>query len=162
MARNSTVAECPAECVWEVLADPDHYQVWVVGAKEIRDWEGHWPQPGARFHHSQGFGPVTVVRDETEVVEAEPGRRLLLEARARPLVVLHIQVTLEAVGEASTRITLDEWPVSGPLTIARPLLEVGIRIRNVESLERLRGLSEQRWRGRRSALPAEDRPATGG
>lgn len=152
MAENTTVAEAPAACVWEVLADPDTYAVWVVGAKDIRDWEGRWPEPGSRFHHSQGVGPLTLVQDYTEVLEAAPERRLLLEARMRPLAVLHIELGLEPLGTEQTRIRMSERPVAGPLLVARPVVGLALKGRNVEGLERLKALAEQRWRGRRSAL----------
>lgn len=154
MAENTIVAQAPAACVWEVLADPDSYAVWVPGAKEIRGWDGEWPEPGARFHHSQGFGPVTILRDDTEVLEAEPGRRLLLEAHMRPLLILHIELGLEPIGSEETRIRMNERPVGGPLRALGPIVEAGTKARNVEGLERLKALAEQRWRGRRSALDA--------
>ena len=47
--------------VWEVLADPGEYGYWVVGSKVIRDADANWPEPGSKFHHTIGFGPVQAV-----------------------------------------------------------------------------------------------------
>src|SRR6476469_10361131 len=73
----------PAQ-VWDVLADGWTYASWVVGASRVRSVDPSWPAPGALIHHSAGAWPL-LLDDETEVVESEPGRRLVLQARGRPL-----------------------------------------------------------------------------
>lgn len=162
MAVNTRTAGVPAACVWAVLADPDSYATWVVGARDIHGWEGEWPEPGSRFHHSQGAGPIALVHDTTEVLEREPGRRLLLEARMRPWLVFHIDLVLEALGEETTRIVMDERPVRGWLMPLAPAVELSVKARNVEALERLNALAAQRFRGRRAALSEGSPPATSG
>ena len=84
MARNSTTVNAPPQIVFDVLADPCAYEHWVVGNKAVRHFDDAWPAPGAEFHHTVGFGPVAT-KDKTTVVEAEPARRLVLEARAMPV-----------------------------------------------------------------------------
>ena len=123
MARNTIHVDAPPEAVWEVLADPRLYGNWVVGAI---------------LHHTQ----MLVLHDTTEVRESEPPRRLLLEARVRPLVVVMVSVTLEPDGDG-TLIILDEWPVGG-LAAAVPGLITDrlIRLRNHEATLRLKRLTE--------------------
>src|SRR6478735_6471041 len=84
MARNVALIPADPERIWAVLADPGSYGYWVVGSDTIRDADGGWPQPGTKIHHRVGVGPLKI-NDDTQVIESEPGRRLVLHARARPL-----------------------------------------------------------------------------
>jgi uncharacterized protein YndB with AHSA1/START domain len=138
MARNTIHVDAPPEAVWEVLADPRLYGNWVVGASTTRKVDGSWPDVGAILHHTQ----MLVLHDTTEVRESEPPRRLLLEARVRPLVVVMVSVTLEPDGDG-TLIILDEWPVGG-LAAAVPgfITDRLIRLRNHEATLRLKRLTE--------------------
>ena len=138
MARNTIHVDAPPEAVWEVLADPRLYGNWVVGASTTRKVDGSWPDVGAILHHTQ----MLVLHDTTEVRESEPSRRLLLEARVRPLVVVMVSVTLEPDGDG-TLIILDEWPVGG-LAAAVPgfITDRLIRLRNHEATLRLKRLTE--------------------
>lgn len=138
MARNEILAPVPPDAVWEVLADPRLYVSWVVGASSLRAVDGRWPEPGATLHHSV----MEVVRDTTTVLSAEPQRRIVLEARARPLVIARVDVRLEPEGE-STRIVLEEQVVGGlarlaPSAVNEPLL----RLRNAATVRRLERLAE--------------------
>jgi uncharacterized protein YndB with AHSA1/START domain len=74
----------PPEHVWTVLADPWSYAHWVCGTVSIRRADPEWPAPGSHLHHRFGPWPFRV-RDTTTVRVAEPPRRLVLDARARPL-----------------------------------------------------------------------------
>ena len=74
----------PPQAVWDALADPASYGYWVVGSKEIRDAEPGFPAPGTKFHHTIGFGPLTL-QDHTEVIEAVEPQYLWLRAKGRPL-----------------------------------------------------------------------------
>src|SRR3954447_13829723 len=103
MATNTIQVDAPPAAVWEVLADPRLYANWVVGASTTRAVEGRWPQPGAVLHHTQSL----VIRDTTSVLAAEPHARLLLEARARPLLVAHVEVRLSPQA-GGTLIVLDQ------------------------------------------------------
>ncbi len=69
------------ETVFKALSDGWLYGLWVVGASHIRGVDDGWPAVGRRIHHSVGAWPV-LIEDNTEVVEVEPGRRLVLTARA--------------------------------------------------------------------------------
>ena len=138
MARNTIHVDAPPEAVWEVLADPRFYGNWVVGASTTRKVDGNWPEVGAVLHHTQ----MLLLHDTTEVRESEPPRRIVLEARARPLVVAMVSVTLEPEDDG-TRTILEEWPVSG-LAAAVPgfITDRLIRVRNHEAALRLKRLTE--------------------
>ena len=138
MSRNTIdVAASPA-AVGEVLADPRLYANWVVGASSTRAVEGRWPKTGAVLHHSVAL----VIRDSTEVLESEPERRLVLEARARPVVVARVEVLIEPKG-AGARIVLEEEAIGG-LGAGLPsvLLEPQLFLRNRIAVKRLRSLAE--------------------
>jgi uncharacterized protein YndB with AHSA1/START domain len=127
--------------VFAVLSDPASYGDWVVGSHSIRAADPDWPSVGARFHHRVGAGPLTV-RDHTEVLEADPPRRLMLRARARPFGTAKVELVLEP-RNGGTHVTMTE--VAGdPLSrlalnrLTAPL----VRHRNVESLRRLQRISE--------------------
>ena len=60
VATNERYMPVPPEAVWDVLADPSSYGYWVVGSKQTRDAEPEWPAPGSKFHHTIGFGPLTL------------------------------------------------------------------------------------------------------
>jgi uncharacterized protein YndB with AHSA1/START domain len=138
MARNTIHVDAPPEAVWEVLADPRLYGNWVVGASTTRKVEGGWPEVGAVLHHTQ----MLVVHDTTEVRESEPPRRILLEARVRPFVVVMVSVTLEPNGDG-TRVILEEWPVGGlAAAVPRFVTDQLIHVRNREAVLRLKRLTE--------------------
>ncbi|MBW3558065.1 MAG: SRPBCC family protein, partial [Actinobacteria bacterium] len=139
------VAGTPEE-VFALLADPYTYEDWVVGCDDIRAVEGEWPEPGSLFHHTVGVGLVKV-KDNTKVVEVEPDRRLVLEARARPAGIVKVIFTLEPEGDG-TKVTIEEYPVRGVArTIHNPGQDFLIRLRNAETLRRL----DQQVRERREA-----------
>lgn len=128
------------EAVFAVLADPWTYPDWLVGCKEIRAVDDGWPAPGTRFHHRVGIvGPLTL-EDHTKVLECEPGRRLLLEARARPAGVASVEFVLGDDDAGGTVLTLHEAPVRGVAArLHNPLLDALVKARNEKSLK---GLSE--------------------
>ena len=142
MARTTTQVAATPGRVFTVLADGWSYERWVVGCKQIRDVEERWPAPGATFHHSVGLGPITV-HDTTTVIESEPGRRLVLRARARPTGVARVEIDL-AEHAGGTEVTMVERPVSGPPALVHnPLQDWLIDRRNRESLRRLKRLAER-------------------
>src|SRR3954464_7645782 len=108
MATNTIQVDAPPAAVWEVLADPRLYANWVVGASTTRAVDGHWPQAGAVLHHTQSL----VIRDTTSVVASEPRRRLVMEARARPLLVARVELILSPQA-GGTFLTLEEHAVGG-------------------------------------------------
>ena len=132
----------PAD-VWAVLADGWLYALWVVGAARMREVDDSWPAVGARLHHSVGTWPM-LVDDTTSVLEVEPGRRLKLRARAWPAGEAEVELRLDATSGGTT-VTMVEDAVSGPgVLVPKPLRDPMLRWRNVEALQRLALLVENR------------------
>jgi uncharacterized protein YndB with AHSA1/START domain len=143
VATNRRFMPVPPEAVWEALSDPSGYEYWVVGSKVIRDAEPGFPAPGTKFHHTIGFGPLTL-DDHTEVLEAERPGLLKLRAKGRPLGTA--SVTLRMTPEdGGTMVEIVERP-DGPYAFlnANPLLHVFTKVRNAESLMRLEELALRR------------------
>ena len=133
----------PPEVVWDVLSDPDSYAYWVVGSKHIRDAEPDFPAPGSKFHHTIGFGPLTL-DDHTEVLEAEPPALLRLRAKGRPFgtATVTMRMTPRADG---TEVEMSENPdgIYSVLSL-NPALHLLTKARNAEGLMRLEELARQR------------------
>jgi uncharacterized protein YndB with AHSA1/START domain len=142
VAENEIVVDAGRERVWQVLAEPATYAEWVVGASEVRDADAEWPQVGTRLHHSQGAGPLTI-DDSTEVVESVPPERLVLLAHLGPVGSFRVELRLEDVDGAHTRIVMVEHPVEGVAKAAGPVGDAAGRIRNKLSLSRLKDLAER-------------------
>jgi uncharacterized protein YndB with AHSA1/START domain len=141
-ARNSVVVHAPPSRVWAVLADGQTYPDWVVGAAESRKVEPDYPKPGATLHHTQ-IVPKVGLRDTSTVLEAQEPRHLLLEVRIRPFAVSKVEFELEPV-EDGTAVTMWEWGEGGIVPrLWGPLFELAIRLRNAETLRRLRNLAER-------------------
>lgn len=142
MARTSTSIAAPADHVYAALADGEHYARWVVGAKDIRAVDDHFPRPGAELHHTVGVGPVEI-SDSTEVKVADDNRRLVLEARVRPVGRARVEFTLESMAAGETRVIMDEH-VLEPAVVRwlQPLVDPLIHARNVATLDKLRRLVE--------------------
>jgi uncharacterized protein YndB with AHSA1/START domain len=139
MARNTIEVQAPVEAVWAVLADPRLYAIWVVGAAAVRKVDGTWPEPGSAFHHTQ----AVMIRDTTSVLESDPPRRIKLEARTRPFLVVIVEVTLEDAGPGRTHIIVDEWASAGPLArLPRVATDAAIHLRNLIGVQRLKRLAE--------------------
>jgi len=115
----------------------------VVGASRMRAVDDHWPAQGAALHHSVGAWPL-LLDDTTEVLEAVPGVRLVLRARAWPTGAAEVTLRLHAVG-AETEVVIEENVVSGPGALVPDLVEDPLLgWRNVETLRRLALLVEGR------------------
>ncbi|MBE2314530.1 SRPBCC family protein [Solirubrobacter sp. CPCC 204708] len=140
MAKNERFMPVPPAAVWAVLARAGSYGYWVVGSKYIRDADADFPAVGTKLHHTIGFGPLTL-SDHTEVLEAEPGRRLKLRAKGRPLGTASIELELEPV-DGGTRVRIIEDPdqIYTPLKYI-PLVQLATRVRNAETLMRLEDLA---------------------
>ena len=132
----------PAD-VFDVLSDPRSYAYWVLGAKEIRDADPDWPQPGSRFHHTMRVGPLQI-RDHSVVEDARPDRFLQLKVKGRPLGTARVKLDLEEA-DGGTRVTMTEDPAD-PVSrlFTTPLSHLLVRARNEPSLERLAELAEGR------------------
>ena len=143
MSVTETFLDAPPEAVFDVLADPEAYGDWVVGASRTRGSEGDWPEPGSTFDHVQGaFG--LGLRDSTSVVASERARTLVLEARFRPFAVNKVELRLFPSGRG-TKLVMVEYPIGGPAArLHNPLADVALKLRNTESLRRLRRLVERR------------------
>jgi uncharacterized protein YndB with AHSA1/START domain len=139
MATNTREMPAVPEQVWAVLADPEKYCEWVVGAKEVRGAEGHWPAKGARFHHTVGVWPLHI-RDQTSVLESDRPHRLVLQAKVRPIGFAHIELTLSP-SALGTSVTMTESPSAPAIArVARRLFDPAIFVRNAEALRRLESL----------------------
>jgi uncharacterized protein YndB with AHSA1/START domain len=126
----------PADRIWRVLADGRRYAAWVVGAKRVRRVEPSWPEVGSTFHHTVGVWPLHI-DDNTAVLEADPGTRLLLEARIRPLGRARVELTLRPT-DRGTQVVMTEVPCSpAPVRRAGVIFEPLIHLRNTEALRRL-------------------------
>ena len=138
MSKNRHTIPATPEDVFAVLADARTYEHWVVGCDDIRAVEGDWPAVGSRFFHTVGVGPIKT-SDNTKVLEVDPPRRLVLEARARPAGVAKVIFDLRPVeGGTATEVEIDEYPIKGiAKVIDNPIQEGLIKARNVETLRRL-------------------------
>jgi uncharacterized protein YndB with AHSA1/START domain len=142
MPRNEILVEAPVECVWEVLADPLLYSEWVSGVADTRHGQGNWPEPGSSLEYRLGAGPFRI-GDETVVIESEPGRRLLVRARAGRVATVRVEIGLEACDGATT-VRIDEDVSGGAAGILPDLItDLLFKSRNIWSLERLRDLAER-------------------
>ncbi len=142
MPVNETIVEAPPPRLWDVLADPPSYEEWVVGNKEIHDHDRRWPAPGTEFGHKVGFGPMTV-NDKTVALESLAPRRLVMNVRALP--VGHGIVTFELAESGSgTLVRMEEKPAGGPVKLLWPVFDPLVRMRNAETLRRLKRLAESR------------------
>jgi uncharacterized protein YndB with AHSA1/START domain len=155
MAENHVYIDAPPDAVFDVLADAESYHYWVVGSSEIRAWDRNWPEPGSKFHHTQGFYGVGL-KDDTVSIAANRPRQLVMEVRFRPLMIGKVEFRLRPRGRG-THVTMIEYPISGPVAkVNNPLIDRALWARNVETLRRLRKLSEERAV---SASSGDDRPA---
>ncbi|MEO6715101.1 MAG: SRPBCC family protein [Mycobacteriales bacterium] len=136
MAHNEHVMDASPHAVFAVLADGHSYEEWVVGCKRIRAVDASWPNEGASFHHSVGFGPIHI-RDTTTVLERDKKRTLRLKARAWPAGVAHVDFELVPEG-ARTRVLMTETLIDGPAKVLdNPVQQALVKLRNVETLRRL-------------------------
>jgi uncharacterized protein YndB with AHSA1/START domain len=140
---NERLVDAPPQAVWDVLSDGWLYPLWVVGATRMRDVDETWPQAGSKLHHSVGVWPA-VLDDNTEVLEVEPLRRLVLRAKSWPFGSAQVVIELEDAG-AQTRVRIQEDAAAGPgRLVPYPLRAPVIKVRNVEALRRLGYLAEGR------------------
>src|SRR4051794_29851685 len=132
MAINRVHIHATGEEVFAVLADPDCYPRWVVGAAGIRDSDEEFPAVGSRFHHMVGSWPVGL-KDYTEVMELDPPNRIVLKAKARPLGTATIDLDLrESAG--GTEVRMEEVPGDQmtSLLVGNPIADTALRVRNAE------------------------------
>ena len=155
MAHNEIHVGASPEAVWRVLADPRSYARWVVGSRRIRAADPTWPAPGTAFDHSVGIGPLSLA-DSTSVRASEPPHRLELLVRARPLTRAVVTLRMHAVA-GGTHVEMDERPADlRSRLFFNPLTEPITRLRNQESLRRLKALAEGQEQIPDGALPPRD------
>lgn len=142
MAVNEIEVAATPRAVWDVLADPQAYAEWVVGTKHIRDADDGFPAPGTRIYHTVGAGPLSL-SDSTQVLESEPQRRLVLDARLGPLGAAQVVIQLNE-HEGGTTVVLGEEGTRGPNRFLATAGDVILRGRNRWSLEKLKDLVERR------------------
>ena len=153
VARNDTFISTPPHEVFELLSDPRTYGHWVAGSREIRAADPAWPAVGTAFDHTVGMRFLRI-KDHTSVLAARPPVMLQLCARARPLPDARVTMHLQPEG-AGTRVTMIEAPANRLLSLlAGPIGHALIKLRNVESLKRLKELAEGTARRPAGSLPA--------
>lgn len=170
MAHNEITMHVAPDAVFAVLADPRSFARWVVGSRTIRAADADWPAPGTTFDHAVGIGPLTV-SDSTTVRAAERPHRLEMLVRARPFTTAIVTLRLHPAG-IGTRVEMDERPADVRSRVFfNPLTEPLVRLRNQESLRRLKALAEgdepipsgvlpPRESPREAAVKGSSRPAT--
>jgi hypothetical protein len=152
MSRNVRVLKCRPEDVFRVFADGWLFPSWVVGASRMRDVGEDWPRVGAELHHSFGVWPA-LIDDTTTVLEYEPHRRFVLQARGWPMGEARVTIDVKPRGAESV-VRIQEEAVAGPGSlIPAPLLDLPLMWRNAETLHRLAYLAE-------GMAPRPDGPTT--
>jgi uncharacterized protein YndB with AHSA1/START domain len=159
-AVNQIDIDAPPDAVFDVLADPRTYARWVVGSRAVRAADREWPAPGSVFEHAQGVGPLLLM-DSTCVLESERPSLLRMRVQARPISIAHVTLSLEP-SEGGTHVVMREGPADlfSRLTM-NPLTEPFMRLRNHESLKRLKRLAEGEEPRPEGDLPPRGHPAEG-
>jgi uncharacterized protein YndB with AHSA1/START domain len=143
MAHNEIDVDAPPETVFAVLSDPRSYARWVVGSQRIRRADPHFPAAGSAFDHAVGIGRLRLP-DHSVVEQCEPPRLLRLLVQARPLTKAHVTMRLDPAG-TGTHVEMDEHPADGRSRLfMNPLTDPLVRLRNHESLRRLKAIAEGR------------------
>ena len=145
MATTDITIDAPARAVYESLLDAWTYEVWVGGAKRIRDVDAAWPAPGSCFHHSIGFGPI-MTRDETVMLRHEKDKLVELNIELWPAGEGIVRLELDEVG-GGTKVTMHEDFTKGPAAWGdNKVQQMLIKLRNDFSLDKLKTVVEQRHR----------------
>jgi len=155
MAHNEIDVAAAPEAVFDVLSDPRAYARWVVGSQRIRGADDRFPAPGSAFDHAVGVGPLRL-NDHSAVEECERPRLLRLLVKARPFTQAHVTLRLRPTA-AGTHVEMDEHPADmrSRLFMNR-LTDPLVRLRNHESLRRLKALAERREPMPGGSLPARE------
>ena len=144
MATNSrTMAGVSPAQVFAVLRDGSTYAHWVVGTRAIRAVDAGWPEVGSALHYTVGYGPLRH-DDRTLSTCYEPPGRLCLQAQAWPAGSAAIELSVEDVA-GGCRVSIREEPDRGlAKTLHNPLLDLAVKVRNVETLRRLERIALSR------------------
>ncbi|HEY7196902.1 MAG TPA: SRPBCC family protein [Gaiellaceae bacterium] len=108
MARNEHAIEIarPPEAVFPYLTEPELLMQWVGGLTEFTPLDAHEAQPGARSRQKMRVAG----RDWTfggEVLELEPGRRIVVEIRGRGVEIRNAYALEEANGGTRLRVSVE-------------------------------------------------------
>lgn len=114
----------------------------MVGTAHIRAVDATWPEVGSQIHHSVGPWPL-VLHDATTVREFSPGRHLILRAGFWPAGEAEVEFTVEPVADG-VRLRMAETVLGGPMRWLGPVAAAGLRVRNGETLSRLKARVESR------------------
>jgi hypothetical protein len=103
-----------------------------------------FPAAGTRFHHQVGIGPLRL-NDHTQVIEVRQPERLVLKAKARPLLGTAIVDLTIRSADGGSHVWMREGP-GDPLTVLffNPLTDPLVHKRNDIALRRLKELCERR------------------
>jgi uncharacterized protein YndB with AHSA1/START domain len=144
MAKIVVTLPTTPDRVFSLLEDPRSLAYFVVGTRTIRRFDPNWPDPQTEVHHTVGIPPF-LLRDKTTVVEVQPGTYLALEARFRPIGVMRVEFRLADRGNV-TELTVDEYPVRGPVALAGigKAVDALVALRNIEMARRLKRLVDTR------------------
>jgi hypothetical protein len=143
MSVNVREMNCPPEDVFAVLADGWLFPTWVVGASRMRDVDEAWPAEGSKLYHSFGVWPA-LIDDETTVLAWDPPRLMVIQPAGWPLGEARVTVEAKPRGTGCV-VRITEKAMKGPGALIPPaLLDIGLHIRNVETLRRLAFIAEGR------------------
>ena len=145
MSTNIREMNCTPDAVFAVLADGWVFPTWVVGASRMRDVDEAWPAEGSKLHHSFGVWPA-LINDETTVLEWDPPRTMVIQPAGWPIGEARVTLEVKPRGTGCV-VRITEKAVKGPGSLVpSPILDVGLHIRNVETLRRLAYIAEGRAR----------------
>jgi len=157
VSHTSRILDCPPDRVFAVFADGWLFPGWVVGASRMREVGDRWPHVGGKLHHSFGIWPM-VLDDETTVLQWDPPHRFVIQPKGWPIGEARVAVEVEP-HERGCVVHLHEQAVTGPgALIPVWLLDIGLHIRNVETLRRLAHLAEGGAGGTHLVEAAEPTP----
>ena len=143
MSVNVRVMRCSPEDVFAVLADGWVFPVWVVGASRMRNVDDAWPAVGSKLHHSFGVWPL-LINDDTTVVELVAPHHFVMQPKGWPMGEARVIVDIKP-HRSGCVVRIEEFALSGPATfVPKFLLNVGLYLRNVETLHRLAYIAEGR------------------
>jgi uncharacterized protein YndB with AHSA1/START domain len=155
MAHNEIDVQASPAQTFSVLSDPRSFARWVVGSSEIRAADPDWPALGTAFDHKVGVWPLTLA-DNSEVIGVERPHLLKLLVKARPFSKAYVTLRLRKVG-SGTCVEMDEVAAdTRSVLFFNPLTDPLIRMRNRESLRRLKALAEGKERIPRGDLPSRE------
>ena len=141
MSTNVREMNCSPEDVFRVLADGWLFPAWVVGASRMRDVDSRWPAEESTLKHSFGVWPA-LINDETVVKEWDPPHRFVIQPHGWPIGEAEVAIDVKPRGEGCV-VRIQERAVKGPgLLVPTPVMDIGLHIRNVETLRRLAFLAE--------------------